>query len=71
MKLIEKIQNLKIRHLIKKNFTKYILVSVTSFIVDIVLFQVFNLLLDKIINYEAIIIATILARILSLLTKIL
>lgn len=65
MKLIEKVQNLKIKHLIKKNFTKYILVSITSFVVDIVLFQVFNILLDKIFNYEAIIIATILARILS------
>lgn len=65
MKLIEKVQNLKIKHLIKKNFTKYILVSITSFVVDIVLFQVFNLLLDKVIDYEAIIIATIFARILS------
>lgn len=65
MKLIEKIQNLKIRYLIKKNFTKYILVSITSFMVDVFLFQVFNFFLGKIIEYEAIIIATILARILS------
>lgn len=65
MKMMERFQNFKIKHLIKKNFTKYIFVSITSFVVDIALFQVFNFFLAKIIEYEAIIISTILARILS------
>lgn len=61
MKLI----NFRIRHLLKKNFTKYILVASSSFFLDLVLFEIFNLIFFQIINYEGVIVATILARVLS------
>lgn len=47
------------------NFFKYVLVAISSFIIDQLLFNIFNFSLDKLIGLEAIIMATILARILS------
>lgn len=67
MKLIETFQNLKIKRLIKKNFTKYLLISISSTVIDIIVFLIANFFLQKIINYEAILIANILARTLSAL----
>jgi len=65
MNLIEKLQNFKIKRLVKKNFIKYIVISIFSFLIDIILFQIFNSVLSIFINYEAIILSTIIARILS------
>ena len=54
-------------NLIKRNkvFLTYVLSACSSFFIDLLLFTVFNALFSKFLGYEAIIIATILARILS------
>ena len=54
-------------NLIKRNkvFLTYVLSAGSSFFIDLLLFTVFNALFSKFLGYEAIIIATILARILS------
>ena len=44
---------------------RYIFFAITSFIIDMLLFQLIDLFLEKVIDYEAIIVATILARICS------
>lgn len=52
---------------IKRNstFLRYVFSAGSSFFIDLLLFTIFNFFLGKIFGYEAIIIATILARILS------
>lgn len=45
--------------------SKYILSSGTSFLIDLFLFTIFNYLLKNIFNGEAIILATVIARIMS------
>ena len=48
-----------------KKIVRYIFSAGTSFIIDLLLFTIFNLLFSNIINSLSIILATILARILS------
>ena len=48
-----------------KTFIYYIFSAGSSFFLDLLLFTIFNLILSNIMNFEAIIVSTILARILS------
>lgn len=54
-------------NLIKNNktFIYYLFSAGSSFILDLLLFTIFNILLGKILDLEAIIVSTVLARILS------
>lgn len=54
-------------NLIKRNktFFVYVLSAGSSFFIDLLLFTIFNALLSKFLGYGSIIVATILARILS------
>lgn len=65
MKIIETFQNLKIKRLIKKNFTKYILISISATVIELSLFFILNFFLHKLISYEAILLSNIISRILS------
>lgn len=58
-------KKLNIKDYIKVDFIKYLIVAISSFVVDILLFTIFNAFFSKIISDESIIIATILARIIS------
>lgn len=48
-----------------KTFFTYLLSAGSSFFIDLLLFTIFNIILSNFLGYEAIFIATILARILS------
>lgn len=54
-------------NLIRRNkvFIKYVFSSGSSFFLDLLLFTIFNFILGKLIGYEAIVVSTVLARILS------
>lgn len=55
----------KIKSFFKNTFFKYIIISITSFIIDVLLFTIFNYFLENIFKYESVLIATIIARIMS------